>query len=156
MTVGPDNNVWFVESGKNQIGTFSVGAAGSGPCIPSSTVLCIDDQPGDRRFKIEVTYQTSQGGGQAGDGKAIPLSSLGVAQGGLFWFSTATNPELLLKVLNACSFSSHYWFFGSAGTNQGVTIKVTDTKTGVVQMYVNPDLHPMDPIQDTSAFACQQ
>ena len=33
------------------------------PCAPGANVLCLDDQPGDRRFAINVDYQTTLGGG---------------------------------------------------------------------------------------------
>lgn len=124
------------------------------PCVAGPTTLCIDDQPRDKRFQIEVTFQTAQGGGQAGSGRAIPLSSLGVTQGGLFWFFSADNPELLVKIVNGCSVTQHWWLFASAGTNVGVTITATDTIAGTIETYINPDLTPMAPIQNTNAFAC--
>jgi len=123
-------------------------------CQPTATTLCIDNLAGDRRFQVQVSYATSQNGGQSGVGHAIPLASLGVTQGGLFWFSSADNPELLLKILNTCAFSPHRWVFASAGTNQGVTIVVTDMQTGFQRTYTNPDLTPMEPIQDLSTLPC--
>ncbi|MGH7486706.1 MAG: hypothetical protein ACREMY_14065, partial [bacterium] len=128
-------------------------ATGSG-CIGGDTTLCIDDEPGDRRFQVEVSFHTSQGGASSGGGRAIPLSSLGVTHGGMLWFFSPDNPELLVKVLDACSVNGHDWIFASAGTNVGVTLAVTDTKTGATRTYTNPDRHPLDPVQDTSAFAC--
>ncbi len=103
---------------------------------------------------MEASFHTSQQGGLSGDGQAIPLSSVGVTHGGLFWFFSADNPELLVKVLDTCSFSGHIWVFASAGTNAAVTLTVTDTSTGEQAVYTNPDLHSMDPIQDTAAFVC--
>lgn len=123
-------------------------------CIPSATTLCIDDQPGDGRFQVQVTYQTTQGGGFAGNARAIPLSSLGVTHGGLMWFFSADNPELLIKILSDCTGSGKHWVFASAGTNVGVTITITDVGTGAQRVYTNPDVHPMTPIQDTAGFAC--
>jgi hypothetical protein len=35
-----------------------------------------------------------------------------------------------------------------------VVLKVTDTQTGQVKTYVNPQGTAFAPIQDTSAFAC--
>jgi len=116
-------------------------------------VLCIDDQQGDKRFQVEASYQTAQSGGSSGLGQTIPLTSLGVNHGGILWFFSADNPELLVKVLNTCSFSNRIWVFASAGTNVAVTLTVTDTKTGAKKTYTNPDSHSMDPIQDTDAFA---
>jgi hypothetical protein len=126
----------------------------SSACTPTATTLCIDDSPGDKRFEVNVSFQTSQGGGSSGSAHAIPLSSLGVTHGGLFWFFSADNPELLLKVLNTCSFSPHHWMFASAGTNVAVTIVVKDTQTGFQQTYTNPDLQPMEPIQDETSLPC--
>ena len=123
-------------------------------CVANGTTLCIDDAPGDARYKVQVSFATSQGGGSSGPGHAIPLSSLGVVHGGLFWFFSADNPELLVKILNTCSFSSNHWFFASAGTNVGLTITVTDTKTSFQQVYTNADIHPMVPIQDETTLRC--
>ncbi len=127
----------------------------STPCVPSGTTLCLDDQPGDKRFKVEVLYHTVQGGGLSGLGNAIPLSSLGVNRGGLFWFFSPDNPEMLIKVLNACSTATpRYWVFYSAGTNVGLSITVTDSVTGRVKTYSNPDLTSAPPVTDTDALPC--
>jgi hypothetical protein len=50
-------------------------------CLPSDTVLCLDDQPGDNRFKATVSYHTAQGGGLAGNGQAVTLDGAGVRSG---------------------------------------------------------------------------
>jgi hypothetical protein len=142
--------------GEYQLVTTTFGpAALPAPCVPSGTTLCLDDKPGDRRFKVEVLYQTAQGGGFAGAGNAIPLSTLGVNRGGLFWFFAPDNPEMLIKVLNACSSATpRYWVFYAAGTNVGLAITVTDTVTGRVKSYTNPDLRSVAPVSDTDALPC--
>ncbi len=122
-------------------------------CEPSATTLCIDGQPGDRRFKIEVNFETSQGGGASGSGQAIPLSPVGITHGGAFWFFSHDNPEMLVKVLDGCAINGQKWFFASAATNVGYTLTLTDTATAQQKIYVNADLHPADPILDTAAFA---
>jgi Tol biopolymer transport system component len=124
------------------------------PCVPGDTTLCIDEFPGDRRFEIQVRYQTVQGGGLAGDGHAIALDSLGVTQGGLFWFFGADNPEVLIKVVNGCGVNQRFWVFSSAGTNVGFTITVRDSVTGAINTYANADLTAALPVQDTAAFPC--
>jgi hypothetical protein len=121
-------------------------------CVANSTTLCIDDAPGDKRFKITSTFSTTQGGGISGNGQAIPLASLGVTQGGVFWFFGSTNPEMLIKVINACSFNNHFWVFFAATTNVGFHVTVTDTKNGHMVTYVNPDGTAALPVQDTSAL----
>ncbi|HEV7517850.1 MAG TPA: trypsin-like serine protease, partial [Thermoanaerobaculia bacterium] len=125
------------------------------PCVPTPTALCLDDRPGDRRFKVEVAYQTAQNGGLAGAGNAVSLGNLGLARGGAFWFFSPDNPEMLFKVLNACnSATPRYWVFFSAGTNVGLTVTVTDTATGHVKVYSNPDLHTAVPVSDTDGLPC--
>lgn len=144
-----DDNIFFAYfqiSGDADIST--------GSCSPSPTTLCLDDRPNDRRFKVEVSFATSQGGGLSGNGQAISLSSLGVRSGGLFWFFSADNPELLVKVLNGCGVNNRYWVFYSAGTNVGFNLKVTDTVTGEIYQSVNPDRRLAPPVADTSAFSC--
>jgi hypothetical protein len=129
--------------------------AGTTACISNATTLCIDNQPGDKRFQVRVTYQTSQSGGLSGNGGAISLTPVGVSRGGLFWFFGADNPEMLVKIINGCQLNSRFWVFYSAGTNVGFRITVTDTTTGHTAVYNNPDLTAAQPVQDTSALTCQ-
>jgi hypothetical protein len=49
---------------------------------------------------------------------------------------------------------SQCWVFTTRLTNVNVVLKVTDTVTGAVVAYNNPQGTPFQPIQDTSAFAC--
>src|SRR5579862_1669992 len=127
ITTGPDGNIWFTEIGAGQIGRLTLG--GASPCVPGDLTLCVDDQAGDRRWQVEVSYQTAQGGGASGSGHAIPLASLGVSNGGLFWFFGRNNPEMLLKVLNGCAANRHFWVFSSATTDAGFMVTVKDTRT---------------------------
>ncbi|MBV8201381.1 MAG: trypsin-like peptidase domain-containing protein, partial [Acidobacteria bacterium] len=126
----------------------------AGACVPDATTLCIDRNPGDRRFKVQVNFATTQGGGSSGPGHAIPLSGLGLSEGGMFWFFQATNPELLVKVIDGCSLTSHFWVFYAATTNVGFTLTVTDTALVNQQIYANQDLGAAVPVQDTSALPC--
>ncbi len=133
---------------------LSPAAGQTTPCVANATTLCIDNNAGDHRFKVTASFKTSQGGGLSGNGNSIPLSSLGIDQGGILWFFSATNPELLVKIINACPVSSTFWVFFSATTNVGLTINVTDTNTGHVKTYLNPDLTAAQAVQDTNAFPC--
>jgi hypothetical protein len=122
-------------------------------CIPSDTVMCIDDLPGDHRFKVTVSFHTVQGGGIAGSGQEIPLAQLGVIHGGLFWFFGADNPEMVVKMVDGCSVNGFFWVFISAGTNVGYTVTVKDTVFGSIKTYTNNDLTPAAPVQDTAAIS---
>jgi hypothetical protein len=134
--------------------TENVVSGGGNACVANATTLCIDDQQGDKRFAITSSFSTVQSGGLSGSGHSIPLAPLGVTEGGLFWFFQATNPEMLIKVINACAVNEHFWVFFSAGTNVGFTVTVTDTKTTHSVKYENKDLTAALPVQDTSALAC--
>jgi hypothetical protein len=124
------------------------------PCVPNATTLCIDQNPGDKRFQVKVGFSTTQGGGSSGSGGAIPLSSLGVTEGGLFWFFNAANPEMLIKIINACTLNSKFWVFYAATTNVGFTVTVIDTVTGHQRIYANTDRTPAPPVEDGGALSC--
>lgn len=123
-------------------------------CTPSATNLCIDLAPGDRRFMVVVPYASSQSGGLSGRAQAISLASLAVNRGGLFWFFSADNPELLVKVLDGCGLTNFRWVFLSAGTNVGADVLVGDTSTGEVALFHNPDLGAFPSVQDVFALGC--
>jgi streptogramin lyase len=158
LSFGADGNLWApLVSYNSQPKILRMTLGGTpitGPCTLSDTILCIDDAPGDRRFQVEIEYETEQAGGRSGHGRAVPLSSLGVARGGLFWFFGADNPEIIVKILNGCATNQKYWAFISGGTNVGLIITVSDTVTGEVHTYYNRDLTPFAPIQDTRALSC--
>lgn len=127
--------------------------AGVAKCSPTDSILCIDTA-GAGRFRVAATFATTQSGGRSGVGGAISLASLGVSQGGLFWFFAPDNPEVLVKVIDGCALNNKFWVFLTAGTNVGFSVSVTDTVTGRAKTYTNPDLHAATPVQDTSALAC--
>lgn len=144
---------WFVAA--NAYSTGVVGsytltlncAAGPAPgaCAVNATTLCLNNN----RFKVQATFAT--GAGQTGNGMAVPETS----DTGLFWFFSASNIEVIVKVVNACSFAGgpRYWVFAGGLTNVQVVLTVTDTQTGSMQVYRNPQGTPFAPIQDTNAFA---
>jgi len=101
---------------------------------------------GNGRFRVDVRWTTSSG---SGDGIPVQLT----ADTGYFWFFGSSNVEMVIKVLNACSFSNHYWVFAGGLTNVQTVITVTDTEKNVVNTYRTPAGPAFPPIQDTAAFA---
>ncbi len=121
-------------------------------CIPGDTTLCLP--AGGDRFRVTLHFETVQGGGRMGEARAIPLDTLGLDQGGIFYFVNAGNPEFLVKVLDGCAVNGRYWVFYAATTNIGFELTVTDTlNPGATRTYLNPDVHPAATITDTLAFA---
>lgn len=113
-------------------------------CIPTDTVLCLNGG----RFRAEIQWGDFQGG--SGQGRTVPFGS---DDSGLFYFFNPRNWEMLIKVLDACSFDGHFWVFYSATTNVEFELTVTDTATGAEQVYRNPLGMAAPPVQDTGAFA---
>jgi len=135
----PESN----EGDNDYVKTFTVtSGTGPGSCTPTTTNLCLSAG----RFKVEVTWESTTA---SGAGTAVGLT----ADSGYFTFFDPGNIELVVKVLNACSFSSHIWVFVAGLTNVRVVITVTDTATGVVKVYTNLQGVAFLPVQDTSAFA---
>ncbi|MCG8459914.1 MAG: hypothetical protein MI919_26840 [Holophagales bacterium] len=146
------NDDWSMTLSLDEAGVVS-GEPPVGSCTPSETVLCLDDETGDRRFRATLTYDTALGGGQSGNASATSLDSLGVTQGGIFHFFDKKNPELLVKVLDFCALNGHYWVFYAAGTNVGFELTVEDTVGGSSRVYTNPDQSHAEPRIDHQAFA---
>ena len=112
------------------------------PCVPGPATLCLNGG----RFKVEGTFDT---GTQQGQAQAVKLTD----ETGYFWFFADTNVEAVFKVLNACTFNQRFWVFAGGLTNVQTTFTVTDSNTGVVRTYSNPQGTAFQPVQDTSAFA---
>jgi photosystem II stability/assembly factor-like uncharacterized protein len=114
-----------------------------GPCLADPTTLCLNGG----RFQVTTTWRTRDGG--SGGGRAVALSG----DTGYFWFFDPGNVEVLVKVLNGCAVNSRYWSFAAGLTDVEVLVTVTDTQTGGIKTYSNPQGTPFQPIQDTNAFA---
>jgi hypothetical protein len=141
---------WVI--GANAYNASVVGAytltlqCGSVPaCIQNSTTLCLNNG----RFRVQAVFTTPTG--QTGDATAVVETT----DTGLFWFFTANNIEAIIKVVNACTFAAapRYWVFAGGLTNVQVVLTVTDTQTGTIRTYTNPQGTAFAPIQDTNAFA---
>lgn len=123
------------------LGGGSGGTPPSGPCVVNSTTLCLNSG----RFKVQARYVLSDG--RNGEGQAVAITG----DTGYFWFFNASNVEMVLKLINACP--SRYWVFAGGLTNIQVDMTVTDTRSGAVKQYRNPQGTAFQPVQDTNAFA---
>lgn len=110
---------------------------------PSPTSLCLAS-----RFRVAATWTKPDG--SSGSATAIPRTT----DTGEFWFFSATNIEMVVKVLNGCGIGGHWWVFAGGLTNVKVDWTVTDTTTGAAKVYANPQGVAFQPVQDTGAFPC--
>ena len=125
----------------NEAAAATNGAVGL--CVADSHTLCLNNG----RFRVQVAWKTSE----EGVASTVPVVS---DDSGLFYFELSSNIEMLIKVLNACSFTPNYWVFFAATTNVELVVTVSDTQTGKTRVYFNPLNTAAMPVQDTSAFNC--
>ena len=124
------------------VGPYTVSIhCGVPTCTPTATSMCLND-----RFRVSATWQTATA---SGAGTPVLLTS----DTGYFWFFASSNAEIVVKVLNGCGVNSHYWTFAGGLTDVLVNLTVTDTQTGAVKTYTNPQHQAFLPIQDTSSFS---
>jgi serine/threonine protein kinase, bacterial len=121
----------------------SIDASATAPCVANATTLCLSNS----RYQVRAQWLTQDG--SSGAGQVIPLTG----DTGAFWFFSPSNVEVVIKVLNGCGVNSRYWTFAGGLTNVNVILTVTDTQTGTIQTYTNPQGTPFEPIQDTNTFS---
>ena len=118
------------------------GAKSTGVCANTTGTLCLQQA----RFEARVEWRKPDG--EVGSGVARPLS----ADTGTFYFFRESNVELVVKVLDGRNNNGHFWVFYGALSNVAYTLTVTDTLTGAVRTYENPQ-GTFASVGDTRAFA---
>lgn len=132
------------------------GAVMGGSCTADASTLCLDGQPGDHRFAVRATF-SSPPREIEGTATAVSTSTVGITRGGLLWFFDPTNPELLVKVIDGCALTGHFWVYISAGTDVGVELTITDTKPVFLSstfLFRSPDGTAFPSIQNAFAIPC--
>jgi hypothetical protein len=109
-------------------------------CAAGPETLCLSSN----RFGVEVSWTTSSNSGRA---RAVPLT----ADTGYFWFFNPSNVELVVKLLDGRAVNGRFWVFYGALSDVDYTITVTDTQTGAVKTYRNPQGR-LASVADTEAF----
>ncbi len=128
----------------SQSATATTFAGSPTPCAAEDDVTCLNDG----RFQVEVTWRDFAG--NTGRGQVVPFGS---DDSGLFWFFSADNWEMLVKVLDACAIGDRYWVFAAATTDVEYTLTVTDSDTGASKSYFNPLGKASAAVTDSDAFA---
>lgn len=123
---------------------LSYRAGVKGGCVNDDTTLCLNI---DGRFRVTTTYSAPDGA--AGNARAIHLS---LRDGGLFYFFDPNNAEMLIKVLDGCSINQNHWVLFAGATDVQFTVTITDTQTGEVRVYQNPQGQLANAVIDIDAF----
>jgi photosystem II stability/assembly factor-like uncharacterized protein len=110
-------------------------------CFSDGQTLCLNAG----RFRASVVWRSSNP--STGTGQAVAITD----NTGAFWFFDPTNLELVVKVLDGRSVNAKFWVFYGALSNVEYTITVTDTLTGAVRTYFNPQ-GLLASVADTAAF----
>lgn len=103
----------------------------------------------DQKFRIAVQWRDGQGG----SGIATPIAL--DDRSGRFWFFRPDNPELLVKVIDACEPFGRWWFFAAGLTDVEVEIRAAGPGILDHKVYTRPAGEPFQPVLDTEGFACQ-
>lgn len=122
-------------------GVTVAAAAVEAPRCTSDPVLCLASD----RFHVQVQWELPTG--ERGEGHPVALSG----DTGTFWFFDPANLELIVKVLDGRAVNGRFWVFYGALSDVHYTLTVTDSVTGAVRAYVNPQGH-LASVADTSAF----
>jgi PKD repeat protein len=114
-----------------------------GTCGGAGTALCLNGG----RFRVTATWRVASQG-TSGAGNAVALTG----DTGYFWFFTSNNVELVVKVLDGRAFNGRFWVFSGALSDVEYTLRVTDTVTGAVKTYTNPQ-GTLSSFSDAGAFS---
>ncbi len=125
-------------------GVFHYATVPPAPCVASDTNACL----GGGRFGVRANFETAEG--LTGVAHILPLTD----DSAYFWFFNEDNVEAFLKVVPGCALNGRFWVFAAGLTDVRVELFVTDSATGIVRSYINPQGIPFQPFQDTSAFPC--
>jgi hypothetical protein len=117
---------------------------GPSQCVSNSTTLCLNGG----RFRVTAIFSAPNLGITNAPAQVVNLTS----DTGYFWFFSANNVELVLKVVDGRAFNGFFWVFYGALSDVEYTITVTDTANGRVKTYHNTPGH-LASVADTAAFS---
>lgn len=115
------------------------------PCVAGPATQCLRNG----RFKVQVAWRNFEDA--TGTASVVNVDSL---SSGLFWFFDSNNWEMLVKVLDGCGLTDHFWVFAAATTNLEYRLLVLDTQNGQGAVYENPLGTASAAITDTEALSC--
>ncbi len=139
IIAGPDGNIWFSEPAADRIGRLVLPPE----CLADERVLCLNGG----RFQASVSWSFNGNGAPSGLGHTLALTG----DTGAFWFFTANNIELVVKVVDGRPLNGKFWVFVGTLTSGNWFVTIRDTQTGAVRHYQNA-VDAMKSLADTGAF----
>jgi hypothetical protein len=115
-----------------------------GACAANATTLCLNNA----RFQVRAIFSAPSLGITNAPAQAVPLTG----DTGYFWFFSANNVEITLKVVDGRTFNNFFWAFYAALSDVAYTITITDMDTGAVKTYSNPQ-GSLASVADVTAFS---
>ncbi len=112
-------------------------------CVPDGNTLCLGEND---RFKVEITWTDFDDNTGVGT-----VATLGTVDTGSFWFFNPANIEMVVKALDGRQNNGRLWIFYGSLTNVAFEMTVTDTESGLVRVYSNPEGN-FASVGDTAAF----
>jgi hypothetical protein len=109
-------------------------------CFPAGDALCL----GGGRFRAWIRFTAPNG---TGVGHPVSLTT----DTGAFWFFSANNIELALKVVDGRAVNGKFWVFGGALTDVEYDLEIFDTTTGFTWRRHNSQ-DQLVSFADTTAF----
>ncbi len=107
----------------------TVSALAPDACVANATTLCLNNA----RFQARAIFSAPSLGITNASAQAVPLTG----DTGYFWFFSANNVEITLKVVDGRTFNGFFWAFYAALSDVAYTITITDMDTGAVKTYSN-------------------
>ncbi|MEO8195660.1 MAG: hypothetical protein ABI689_02945 [Thermoanaerobaculia bacterium] len=114
------------------------------PCVADATTLCL----ADGRFRARAVRRDFAG--ELGTAGAVPLTG----DSGYFWFFAPGNPEVLLKVVDACGLPGfgNFWAYSTGLTNVEVELEVVDSIAGTRKLVRTALGEAYGPLYDSGSF----
>ena len=114
------------------------------PCVADATTLCL----ANGRFRARAVRRDFAG--EMGAAGVVPLTG----DSGYFWFFAPGNPEVLLKVVDACGLPGfeNFWAYSTGLTNVEVELEVVDTLSGARRLVRTALGETYGPLYDSGSF----
>jgi hypothetical protein len=115
-------------------------------CAATTGVVCLNQN----RFRVDVQWTAAPLGSGFGTLRSFDAGAGDSAHASFF---APTNVEVVVKVLDGCSYNDRFWVFVAGLTDVLVKLRIRDTHTGETWQYENPAGTPFPPVQDIGAFS---